>query len=310
MKLKFKVSEKTKTAFLKAKLKISKHSPEILLVTGIVGVVGSAVMACVATTKAHEIVEDAKADLEEVKKCTEESVLLPKYTKEDRAKDLTIIYVKTGVKFVKLYLPSVLLGAVSILSIVSSNNILKRRNKEIAAAYTALSASYAAYRMRVKEALGEDADDELYYGVKTKEIETTDPETGEVKKDRIPVVEDCPLSPHARYFERPNPNYEDSLQGNILWLEAKENLANMMLKARASENVPLFLNEVYQLLGFPMTKAGQKVGWRYDPENPDIDCAVKFRIQVVKKPDGSGSYYDAILLDFNVDGDVWSDWVN
>ena len=35
----------------KAKFKLGKHSPEILVVAGVIGTVASAVMACHATTK-------------------------------------------------------------------------------------------------------------------------------------------------------------------------------------------------------------------------------------------------------------------
>ena len=41
---------------------VKKHSPEILAVTGTIGVVASAVMACKATTKLNDILEDSKED--------------------------------------------------------------------------------------------------------------------------------------------------------------------------------------------------------------------------------------------------------
>ena len=39
-------------------LKLKKHSPEILMVTGTIGVVTSAVMACKATLKVNDILEE------------------------------------------------------------------------------------------------------------------------------------------------------------------------------------------------------------------------------------------------------------
>ena len=44
--------------------KIQKHSPEILMVSGVVGVVVSAVMACKATTKANDILEETKHQID------------------------------------------------------------------------------------------------------------------------------------------------------------------------------------------------------------------------------------------------------
>ena len=45
--------------FTRAGLKLKKHSPEILLVTGVVGVVTSSVMACKATLKVTEVIDGA-----------------------------------------------------------------------------------------------------------------------------------------------------------------------------------------------------------------------------------------------------------
>ena len=46
-------------------------------------------------------------------------------SEEDSKKDLAIIYVQTGINLVKLYGPSVVLGTLSIASILASNNILQ-----------------------------------------------------------------------------------------------------------------------------------------------------------------------------------------
>ena len=45
----------------KVGFKLKKHSPEILVVTGVIGTVASAVMACKATTKLSEVMDNAKA---------------------------------------------------------------------------------------------------------------------------------------------------------------------------------------------------------------------------------------------------------
>ena len=42
----------------KALFKVKKHSPEILITAGVIGTVASAVMACKATTKLSDILED------------------------------------------------------------------------------------------------------------------------------------------------------------------------------------------------------------------------------------------------------------
>ena len=44
----------------KTVMKLKKHSPEILVMAGVVGAVASAVIACKATTKVGKITEEAK----------------------------------------------------------------------------------------------------------------------------------------------------------------------------------------------------------------------------------------------------------
>ena len=51
-------------AFHKAGFQLKKHSPEILVVTGVIGTVASAVLACKATTKVNFVLEETKAQID------------------------------------------------------------------------------------------------------------------------------------------------------------------------------------------------------------------------------------------------------
>ena len=50
--------EKVSNTMTRFKFEIKKHSPEILIGAGVVGDVGSCVLACIATTKVEKILED------------------------------------------------------------------------------------------------------------------------------------------------------------------------------------------------------------------------------------------------------------
>ncbi len=114
--------------FSKTSFQLKKHSPEILVVAGVIGVVTSAVMACKATTtKVGEILDKTKEDVETIHKCEEDESVKGAVFQRGCKKDLAIVYVQTGMKFAKLYGPSVVLGALSITSILASNNILRKR---------------------------------------------------------------------------------------------------------------------------------------------------------------------------------------
>lgn len=285
-----------------ATLAVKKHSPEILVFTGIAGVVTSAVMACKATRKIDPVLDAHKRNAEAVHKKYEK-------VKDEHAEkqELTKVYLKTGVEFVKLYGPSVTLGALSITGILTSNNILRKRNVALAAAYAAIDTSFKQYRGRVVERFGEQVDRELRIGAHQEKIEVIETdENGKEKKVKknVTVVDSAMPSDYARYFcygearaAEPNADY------NAFFLKAQQNLANQMLIS----NGFLFLNDVYDMLGIERSIAGQMVGWVYDKHNDDHgDNYVDFGIQEVyrKKSDAPGDYEKVFLLDFNVDGAI------
>lgn len=301
------VNKMTKV-FHKTSFKVKKYSPEILVVAGVVGTVASAVMACKATTKLNDILEESKETIDKIHDAAENEALADKYTPEDAKKDLALTYVQTGVKLVKLYGPSVALGTLSIGCILSSNNILRKRNVALAAAYATVDKSFKEYRGRVIEKFGEAVDRELKYNIKEKKVEETvvDPETGKEKKVKktIQVSDIDGYSEYARFFDDGCTGWEKDAEINLMFLRSQQQYANDLLRSRGR----LFLNEVYRMLGIPETKAGQVVGWVYDEEHPIGDNYVDFGIYDLNKPknrDFVNGYERTVLLDFNVDGNIW-----
>lgn len=294
----------------KVGFKIRKHSPEILVAAGVVGTVASTIMACKATTKVSDILEDTKSQIDQVHTVLDDiNISEDKYSQEDAKKDLAIVYVQSGVKLVKLYAPAVALGVLSLGCILTSNNILRKRNVALAAAYTAVDHGFKEYRGRVVERFGEAVDHELKYNIKAKKITETvvDEETGKEKKVKktIDVVGDpSTYSDYARFFDELCPMWEKDPEYNLIFLKAQQNYANDLLRSRGH----LFLNEVYDMIGIPRSKAGQVVGWIYDENNPVGDNYVDFGIYDVNREnnrDFVNGYERSILLDFNVDGNIW-----
>lgn len=296
-------------AFSKVNIKVQKHSPEILVGLGIVGVVASAVLACKATTKASDILEESKEKVHQIHQvASNESIDDDMYSEEDKNRDLALAYVQTGVEFVKLYGPAIALGAVSIASILMSHNILRKRNVALAAAYTAIDHSFKDYRKRVIDKFGKEIDRELKYNIKAKKIEETvvDDDGKEKKvKNTVGVIEGIEgYSDYARFFDDGCRNWEKDPEYNLMFLRAQQQYANDLLVSRGH----LFLNEVYDMLDIPRTKAGQVVGWVYNPENPVGDNYVDFGIYDIRRQENRdfvNGYERSILLDFNVDGNIW-----
>lgn len=297
--------------FSKVGLQLKKHSPEILVAVGVVGTVTSTVMACKATLKVNDILDETKDTIDKIHECVENPDMADKYSIEDSKKDLATVYVQTGVKLAKLYAPAVALGVLSVGCIVKSNNILTKRNAALAAAYTAVDKSFKEYRGRVVERFGTGLDRELKYDIKAKEIEeTVIDEKGKEKKvkktiETVDGINPADYSDFARFFDERSDCWEDDPEMNLMFLKAQQKYANDLLMSRGY----LFLNEVYDLLDIPITKAGQAVGWIYDKTKAEQigDGYVDFGIYQMNTASQRfvNGYEPVILLDFNVDGTIW-----
>lgn len=302
------MKEKLMKTYKKVELKAIKHSPEILAGVGVVGVVGSLVLACKATTKLSDILDESKEQLDKIKEVAADPAYEEKYSQDDAKKDTTITYVQTAMKVTKLYAPSVILCASSLGCLLASNNILKKRNAALSAAYMTVDKSFKEYRKRVADRFGEEVEKEIRYNIKAEEITKVD-ENGNEVTETVKVMDgtDDPnsYSDYARFFDESCAAWQNDAEYNLTFLKAQQQYANDLLKARGR----LFLNEVYRMLGIDETKAGQVVGWVYNPDNPTGDNFVDFGIYNMQRERVRAfvnGYEPNILLDFNVDGVIWN----
>lgn len=299
--------------FHRTSFKVKKHSPELFLVAGVVGVIASAVMACKATTKASKIVEEAKGSINIIHEGIEKGEINgTECTEEDGKKALTIVYAQTGLEFVKLYGPAVALGTISIVSILASHNVMRKRNIALAAAYATIDQSFKDYRGRLIERFGKELDRELKYNIKSKEIEErVVGEDGKetVVKRTVDVVESDSTnrnpfySEYSRIFDEYCVGWEKNAEINKSFLLQQQSYANRKLQ----EQGYLFLNDVYEMLGYPKTAAGQVVGWVYDEKNPVGDNFVDFGLFDIYSEsarDFINGREKSVIIDFNVDGNI------
>lgn len=292
----------------KAGFQLKKHSPEILVVAGVVGTVTSTVMACKATTKLSAVLEEAKKDINTIHQVSENpeafNVDPEIYTEEDSKKDLAIVYAQTGIKIAKLYAPAIALGALSITSIIASHHIIRKRNMALAAAYTMIDKSFKEYRGRVVDRFGKELDRELRYNIKAKEIEeeiVDDKGKKKKVKTTVNVIDPNQRSDYARIFDEYCVGWSKDAEYNLMFLKAQQAHANDLLKSKGH----LFLNEVYDMLGMRRSRAGQVVGWIYDESRTDRDNFVDFGIYDLNNEAARrfvNGYERNIILDFNVDG--------
>ena len=302
------LATKASQILMKSKLGLKKHSPEILMVTGIgVGIV-AAVVACKQTIKANDIVAEARKSLqniEDVKELAANNEV--KYTKEDEQQDRKTIGMQVAVGMVKTYALPVGLGVLSITCILASNHILRKRNAALAAAFSALSTDFMNYRKRVIDKYGKEADFMLKNGLEKELVahQIVDPETGEVKetKEEFLTYDGTKLSQYARIFDEVgSTQWTPSADHNRAFLLMEQNYFNERIRTRGY----IFLNEVYERLGFRPTKAGSIVGWVYqnaDYEGIDFGILTAHTQKAAEFLEGTEP---SIILDFNVQGDILS----
>lgn len=268
-------------------LRIQSKSPTLLLAAGIVGTVTATVMACRATLRLEEALDNNLARVGEIR-----DLQHVEYSENDRKRDLALVYTQAAISITKLYAPSVALGVVSLGCLVGSHRILSARNASLMAAYATLEKGFAQYRERVAAEVGSDREKTLRYG----QLER-DEETGKTTFEST----GSDLSVYARLFDECSRNWNRTPSYNQVFLRAQQNYANDLLRARGH----VFLNEVYDMLGLERTKAGAVVGWTLGHGGDEyIDFGV-FEGDVWSAMRFVNGDEKSIMLDFNVDGVIY-----
>jgi Family of unknown function (DUF6353) len=268
----------------RAMLKLSKKSPTILFVAGLGGAIGGTVLACRATVKASDVLEDFHEEIAEVKSTMVNT--------DSYKKDLTYVYSKNTLIIAKLYAPAVIVGGIGIACLTGSHIQLRNRNNALMAAYATLNAAYENYRARVREEVGPEKELDIYHAAKDVVLEG-----GDGTKQTVKAADPNKWSPYARFFNASSSHWEDDPELNRIWIRCQQEYLNNLLRVRGH----VFLNEAYDALGLERCSAGQAVGWLM---NGDGDNFIDFGLFSAYQAKNFDAREPDILLDFNVDGVV------
>ena len=292
----------------KAEFTIKKNSPEILLGAGIVGFVGTVVLACRATCRADEVLEFHRRKIKDIEDAKEIADADPEgemsYDIEIYRQDKAIRYLKTTGNLAKLYAPTVAVGALSLACILTSRNIMQKRYLGVVAAYNGLSAAFEEYRKRVRDEYGEGLDKHFRYGTTYEELPVYD-ENGKKTKEKEQVEKTetemvMPTDDSCRFFDSSNPNWDKNPTFSMMWLRGQQNILNDILHTRGH----VFLNEVYDALGFPHTPQGAVLGWIDGEGDNCIDFGLYDQNKESVRRFVNG-VDNVIMLEFNHDGVIW-----
>ena len=302
-----KINTKTlRKSFKKAQLTVRKHSPEILMVAGVIGTVAGAVMACKETLELGDVLDECKQEKIELE---EQYAMCEEYSEDALKKDQVKLTIKQAAKIVKLYAPSVIMEITSIGVIFASNDIMRKRNASMAAAYATLNSMYKRYRQNVIESYGEEVDNDMRFGVKHEKVTEIDEDGNKVKIDaRIVDLDNTALaiSDYSRFFQSGCRGFDASSgRYNLLYLKGIQAMFNNKLIADGY----VMLNDVYRELGFDTIPEGWSIGWVYDETNPIGDNYIDFGLYEARNKNqrAVNDWEPVILMDFNVDGNLYED---
>lgn len=281
-------------------LKISAKSPTILVVSGVVGLGATAVMAARASKNAQPVIDNHKkgrAEIGIISKATE------KHIRKEQQAQLIGLYVDTTKSLARVYGPTIAVGTVSAASVLWGHRILRGRHVATMAAYSGMMEQFTAYRDRVRKTLGEKAELDIFHGAHGEWVEDPD-HKGEYKLQ--PKYEESPNDGYVYFrpwFDETKNGFKRDPSINYMWLKGIQAHQNKMLQVRGY----VMLNDVFDDLGWPRVPEGQVMGWLRDTDNGD--GYIDFGFMTGQDPHTQAfreGKEATVRLNFNVDNEpIW-----
>lgn len=294
-----------------------RHSPELLLGTSIASLVGSLILTGYATTKLPEVINPTKETLKGLRNELKQIEVSNDPNKDNLAKpikkEIGLVYLKTAGKVIRLYAGAIGTACLSVGCMFSSHRIMKTRYLAMSSAYTILDNSFRAYRSRVENKLGKEAEDKIFRNVTKEKVKYID-ENGKERVKSVEVEHHKGDEDFVALYDCPCNNFSKDALDNFDYLMRMQDHFNNRLRRKGY----LTLDEVYKALGFTTGMLGPRkataaryLGWVYEPKNPNRNNYVSFGLtypgtrQALPQTNAQiTSNVPAFWLNFNVDGDI------
>ena len=269
-----------------------RRKPRIFMAGGLVLSAAGTVSACAATyNHIDKILDHHRSNMEAADE-------LPV---EESGKEKVKIVAETCLDIAKIYAVPVALSAAGYGSIIYANHIQEQRQAVLSDALSTLGAAYAAYRKRVEEKYGKDAERDILTDAST--VTVYDENGNEVKSEEVSVCDTDGLieSSFDKFFDSSSRNWEDNAEENYSFLIQMQRECNHILRTEGY----LFLKDVYEKCDIPITKASLVAGWVYNAKGEDADKypdVVDFGlgdIHDIYKRRFVNGYENCVLLHFN-----------
>lgn len=279
---------------------IKKASPEILIVAGIGCVIGATVLACKATKKANDIVDDSMDELDD----TRDNLVATNASDREIAREMLKIKLKTAGKLAAVYGPSAALGAAGIAMIFTSHGIMKKRNGALLAAYNALDAAFRQYRERVRSEEDGFERDRRYLTGESRELIDKNETLRDMANESLYLAHyRNPFGPEVFVFDQyTSKRWSHHSMSNLNVIRSVEDWASTQLRI----NGHLFLNDVLDELDIEKVPWGQFIGWLKKPDSTNqLKFIAESEVEKLMGYDGLEREEPRILIEFNTDGIIY-----
>lgn len=232
-----------------------RHQPEILTGLGIAGMITTTIMAVKATPKALDLIAEVKEKHEE------------DTDKRAYSKDILV-------KVAPVYLPSVILGGLSVTCLIGASSVNYKRNAALATAYSLSESALRDYKEKVVETIGEKKEEKIRGAV------------AQSKVDRNP-----PVSEKIIFTGGGNDICHETFTGRYFYSDMETlKKATNEINSRLLREDYISLNDFFMEIGLEPVKRGDDLGWRSDRGliELDLDAAIT--------PEGK----PCLVLDFTV----------
>lgn len=312
------------------------YGPQISVGLGVVGFIGTCIMVAKKTPDALEIIEETDETVKSIKadiKDIEEGRFGP--NDEGRLdwlhREITHSYLRCAGGVAKAYLPCVIMGLASTGLVVGGHAAIVRRCSGLALAVNNLTDSFKGYRNRVRDEIGEEAEDRIYRGYHEETHEVLDTETGEVveKTAYVPARSPKEGGPYSFVFNKETSTSAEGIPAiDLARLTQAEEYWNKVLRREIGfkhhghvflydvlDNLDMINDNDINKLTNEEVREYRNIGWmrenRMNPESKQYEIVtgegntgdgyISFGIR--QDPFDPATFY----LDFNCDGYILND---
>ena len=263
---------------------LKRHVPTILSGLSIVGLIATTALAIKATPKAQK-----KIDKEIDRKNREALQLAIKNEQENLSQIRKLEPVETIKLVWRDYIPTIVVGLVTTVCIISTNVINQKSQARLMSAYGLLDQSYKKYRSAADRVFGDGADEKIISEVAKNQY---------ISADGFAIYDgEDDSSEKVLFYDSYSNRYFHATMAAVINAQYHIN-RNLTLRGDVS------VNEFYKFLGIKGVDGGEEIGWNIEDLFEDEIAWLDFKNHKTVLDDGLVCYivspiFNPVLLAYD-----------